>query len=218
MLDPVGSSQVDPEWEVLNEGAELKQWRNSDPGIAVGYQRFGGVDFSGTFYIHDDKDDDFAGFVFSYQDSSNFYALMWKKDKQTYWYETPFKSVGHPGIQLKAVNSKTGPGEYMRNALWDHKTIPSQTRIVWADPLKKGWVPKRSYRWELIHRPTIGLIRIKIMDGEELATDSGYITDHQFKGGRLGVLAFSQKEIIFSDLQYECNDETPKDYNSNLPN
>lgn len=94
-----------------------------------GYQRFGGVDFSGTFYIHDDKDDDFAGFVFSYQDSSNFYALMWKKDKQTYWYETPFKSVGQPGIQLKAVNSKTGPGEYMRNALWDHKTIPSQVRF-----------------------------------------------------------------------------------------
>ena len=94
----------------------------------LGYQRFGGVDFSGTFYIHDDKDDDFAGFVFSYQDSSNFYALMWKKEKQTYWFETPFKSVGHPGIQLKAVNSKTGPGEYMRNALWDHKTIPSQVR------------------------------------------------------------------------------------------
>ena len=46
------------------------------------------------------------------------------------------------------------------------------------------------------------------MDGEELATDSGYITDHQFKGGRLGVLAFSQKEIIFSDLQYKCNGKT----------
>ena len=94
----------------------------------LGKTRFSGVDFSGTFYIHDDKDDDFAGFVFSFQDSSNFYALMWKKDKQTYWYETPFKSVGHPGIQLKAVSSKTGPGEYMRNALWDHKSIPSQ---VW---------------------------------------------------------------------------------------
>ena len=47
--------------------------------------------------------------------------------------------------------------------------------------------------------------RIKIMDGEDLASDSGYITDHKFKGGRLGVLAFSQKEIIFSDLQYKCN-------------
>ena len=96
----------------------------------IGTQRFSGVDFSGTFYIHDDKDDDFAGFVFSLQDSSNFYALMWKKDKQTYWYETPFKSVGKPGIQLKAVSSKTGPGEYMRNALWDHKSIPSQVERV----------------------------------------------------------------------------------------
>lgn len=218
MLDPIGSSQVDPEWEVLNDGAELKQWRNSDPGIAVGQTKFGGVDFSGTFYIHDDKDDDFAGFVFSFQDSSNFYALMWKKDKQTYWYEQPFKSVGHPGIQLKAVVSKTGPGEYMRNALWDHKTIPSQTRIIWTDPLKKGWVPKRSYRWHLIHRPSIGLIRVKILDGSNVISDSGYLTDHQFKGGKLGVLAFSQKEIVFSDLKYQCNDATPEDYNPNLPN
>lgn len=218
MLDPIGASQVDPEWEVLNDGAEMKQWRNSDPGIAVGKTKFGGVDFSGTFYIHDDKDDDFAGFVFSFQDSSNFYALMWKKEKQTYWYETPFKSIGHPGIQLKAVSSKTGPGEYMRNALWDYKSIPGQTRIVWSDPLKKGWVPKRSYRWHLIHRPSIGLIRIKILDGSELASDSGYITDHAFKGGKLGVLVFSQKEIVFSDLQYQCNDETPEDFNPNLPN
>jgi len=43
------------------------------------------------------------------------------------------------------------------------------------------------------------------MDGSELKSDSGYILDHQFKGGQLGVLAFSQKEIVFSDLKYQCN-------------
>ena len=47
------------------------------------------------------------------------------------------------------------------------------------------------------------------MDGSELKSDSGYILDHQFKGGKLGVLAFSQKEIVFSDLQYQCDGEFP---------
>ena len=69
-----------------------------------GYERFGGVDFAGTFYVHDDKDDDFVGFIFSYQDSSNFYALMWKKDKQTYWFDKPYKVVGHPGLSIKVFD------------------------------------------------------------------------------------------------------------------
>ena len=43
---------------------------------------------------------------------------MWKKGEQTYWQEDPFRVVAEPGIQLKAVRSRTGPGERLRNALW----------------------------------------------------------------------------------------------------
>lgn len=52
------------------------------------------------------------------QDNNKFYSVMWKKNTQTYWQATPFRAVAEPGIQLKLVQSQTGPGQMMRNAMW----------------------------------------------------------------------------------------------------
>ena len=38
-----------------------------NPGLLLTYARFGHVDYSGTFFISDKSDDDFAGIVFGYQ-------------------------------------------------------------------------------------------------------------------------------------------------------
>ena len=62
-----GSNQIDPNWVIYNKGAEIVQTMNSDPGLAVGFHRFGGVDFEGTFFVDTEIDDDYVGFIFSYQ-------------------------------------------------------------------------------------------------------------------------------------------------------
>ena len=38
-----------------------------NPGLLLSYTTFGQVDYSGTFFISDKKDDDIAGIVFGYQ-------------------------------------------------------------------------------------------------------------------------------------------------------
>ena len=83
-IDVKPSGRTKPKWEFLNNGAEITQKKNSDPGIIVGNQKVAGVDYNGTFFI-DDRDDDFVGIVFSYQDNTNFYLVSWKaKDQDIY--------------------------------------------------------------------------------------------------------------------------------------
>ena len=79
-----------------------------------------------TSFVDSDGDDDFIGLVFSYQDSSNFYIVQWKKSAQTFWLATPFRAIGMPSIHLKAVKSETGPGEWLRNSLWHTGTVDGQ--------------------------------------------------------------------------------------------
>ncbi|XP_078036691.1 cartilage oligomeric matrix protein-like isoform X2 [Augochlora pura] len=207
-LDPVGSSQKDPEWEVTNEGAEIKQLLNSDPGLAIGPDTLSSVDFDGTFYINDNSDDDFVGFVFSYQSNRKFYVVSWKKGAQQYWEKQPFPAYADPGIVLKLVDSNTGPGIHLRNSLWHNQDVPNQTKILWKDPNQIGWTAQTTYRWQLSHRPRIGFIRFKLFQGSKLITDSGDVHDSTLKGGRLGLYCFSQEKITWSDMEYRCAEET----------
>ncbi|XP_035664470.1 cartilage oligomeric matrix protein-like [Branchiostoma floridae] len=202
-----GSSGSDPPvWEFLNEGAEIVQNVNSDPGLVLGPDYFGNLDYSGTFFVNTQRDDDFVGFVFSYQRNSRFYLVSWKQQGDI--------DGGQAGVQLKLVNSTTGPGRDLKLALWNGLEVTGQTKLLWEDPKKVVWRYSTAYRWELKHRVDIGLIRFHLYEGSHLVVDSGDIQDASLRGGRLGVYCYSQEKVIWSDLVTKCDDTSPPNVTS----
>jgi len=68
-----------------------------------------------------------------------------------------------------------------------------------------------------MHRPKIGLIRLRIYEEDSLVADSGNVYDSALLGGRLGVFVFSQEMIIWSALVYRCNEAVSRTIYNELP-
>ena len=72
----------DVEWSPNGNSETRENKLNSRAAVAIGkiLKILSAVDFSGTIFVETNKDDDFVGFVFSFQDSSNFYVVYSAKD------------------------------------------------------------------------------------------------------------------------------------------
>ncbi|PFX20514.1 Thrombospondin-3b [Stylophora pistillata] len=201
-LDGVGKVQKPPKWMVYDNGREIVQTVNGNPGILISFTRFGHVDYSGTFFISDKDDDDIAGLVFGYQSNRHFYVCSWKRKTQSYNLQANLtypRSVARRGINLMVVDSSTGPGENLRDALWETGNTMNQTHLLWHDDGPQ-WIAGVAYHWRLLHDPDSGRIRVRWYRGGKLLSDSGNIINKRYQGGRLGMYVFSQEGVHYSKL------------------
>ena len=74
--------QEPPVWEFRDDGKEILQKLNSAPGIAIGKERFAGVEYEGTIFIGPNiletyLDNDWVGVIFSFQvrEMTHFFIL-----------------------------------------------------------------------------------------------------------------------------------------------
>ncbi|KAL3841579.1 hypothetical protein ACJMK2_019700, partial [Sinanodonta woodiana] len=191
-----------PIWTVKGNGKEVQQLnaRSMMPTILIGNQEYGEINYKGTWYVNGDETvEDYIGFVFGYTSNRKFYAVIWKREYTNYAYQ-----AGTKGVQIKLINSNVGLGATFAGALWHSSDTSGQVTLLWQDPDLNGWEPKNSYKWNLIHKPSLGYIRLWLYQKETLIVDSGPVYDNTIKGGRVGVLQFGAFPVTWSNLQVYC--------------
>jgi len=194
-----------PEWRVAKMGVDVEHVSNTNhPGMLIGSTRYGAMDYSGTIYVKDKEGSDYLGVVFGYQSNRKFYVVMWRRENVN--FASADISTGIKGLQLKVVDSASGPSASLAKALWHSGDTNNQVTLLWDDPTMEGWQHQTPYGFHVTHRPSIGLIRVQIKQGEKILTDSGNIYNTVLTGGRLGMFVFGQHDVIWSRLEVRCSD------------
>lgn len=61
------------------------------------------MEYSGTFFVNTNSDDDIIGIVFGYQSPRKFFVASWKKSTQIYWDTRPFRAKADSAFNIKVT-------------------------------------------------------------------------------------------------------------------
>jgi len=194
-----------PEWDLTDDGKEIYQGRNSRVSIAVAKELYGNVEFSGNLFVGDQGDNDWVGVVWGMIDINNFYMLVANRQK-------PHVGTGSPLYwNIKKIEVEKGemndPKKFdkMINAIKASDDIPGYSKVLWTDPKKQQWKPRKSIKWNILHSIRNSEIRLKMFEATKKIIDAKVKVD-DLQGGRLGVFCMSQEKVTWSAMELACTD------------
>uniref|UniRef100_K1P9Z2 Thrombospondin-4 n=1 Tax=Magallana gigas TaxID=29159 RepID=K1P9Z2_MAGGI len=193
-------------WHIMDKGREVRQTETTlKPAAYIGNQYFDHMEFSGTTYAQSDECYGYIGFIFGFHSTQKYYLALWRHVHLNYNIYGGIK-----GVQLRVIETTNNVGQNYANALYQSYDVTSYSRLLWQDPTLTGWNCRTSYRWTIQHTPSQGILRLIVKEGDSTIADSGTLYDVSIPGGRIGVFAYNQTGVIWSDMRFECKDRTNK--------
>jgi len=145
--------------------------------------------FQITVRATNNGDDDLFGIAFCYQSNTQHLLLDWKKSSQSFnWGDTVAinDDLAEAGMKVKKID-----GSWTRDGLWGGTDGLGVSTL--AGPLAPGWAGNVSYVFDFDITPGHVVIR---RDGVQVFD----VTDTAVTAGRIACFAFSQDDVVWSDV------------------
>jgi hypothetical protein len=183
-------------WVLEPGNTAVKQVINADPSFYLNNLNQTHYSIDGTWQVTGDAgDDDYMGFAFGYQNSSNFYLFDWKQGTQGYVGRTAAE-----GMTIKRFTGATGDGlaDLSLEEFWENQvSFGDMTVLATNHSSTAGWVDNRLYTFHLDFDLTPGDIHVVVMDGATTLWDVS-VHDTTFAGGEFAFFNNSQQNVRYA--------------------
>lgn len=196
-LDFAGG-QAAGNWELQAGNTAVVQTLNADPSFYLNSLNQTQYSMHGTWEVTTTADDDYMGFAFGYQNSSNFYLFDWKQSGQSYQGR-----YANEGMTIKkfAGPSDDGVTDLSLAKLWENNFNMEYMTVLAANQSStKGWADNTVYDFYLDFNLNSGEITVVIaQDLTELWNVT--LNDMTFTSGEFGFYNYSQENVKYAGFE-----------------
>ncbi|MBN1973825.1 MAG: hypothetical protein JW787_09320 [Sedimentisphaerales bacterium] len=190
------SGQSAGNWILGGGNTYVDQVINADPSFYLNNLNQTSYSMDGSWQVLEaGGDDDYMGFVFGYQNSSNFYLFDWKQGSQDY-----VGTTANEGMTIKKMTGSTGNGldDLSLAEFWENGTnYGDMTILAQNQGSTLGWEDNVLYDFHLDFNLNSNEIHIVVKQGSTILWDKT-IFDSTFSYGQFGFYNYSQEDVRYA--------------------
>lgn len=190
-FNPPGG-QPGSNWSLSADNFSVTQTINADPSFYYNNISQTSYQMDGKWKVLTASDNDFMGFSFGRQNSSNYYLFDWKQGQQDYVGTTAFE-----GFSIKKI-SALSEASLTLSDFWSSTGHANSTVLASNFGAGKGWADMTEYDFHLDFAP--GTFSVTVMQGATTLWDVT-VNDGSFTYGEFGFYNFSQEQVWYSGFE-----------------
>lgn len=188
-------------WVLQAGNTAVRQTINADPSFFRNNVNQGSYNLQGSWQVASGTgDNDYMGFAFGYQNSSNFYLFDWKAGTQGYVGRTAAE-----GMTIKKFTGATGDGliDLSLEEFWENQVDFGDMDVLATNHgSTKGWLANRPYTFKLDFNTTPGQFNIQVLDGATVLWDQT-VVDSTFTSGQFAFFNNSQSGVSYAGFEQD---------------
>jgi hypothetical protein len=195
-------------WVLEAGNTAVQQTVNADPSFFLNNTTQTSFTIDGSWQVlpAGAGDDDYMGFVFGYQNSSNFYLFDWKQSAQGYVGRTAAE-----GMTIKRFTGATGNGltDLSLEEFWENQVNFGDMDVLATNHSStNGWVENVLYSFHLDYNLNPGEIHITVRNGSSVLWNTTLI-DNTFTSGQFGFYNNSQSNVRYAGFEQVIRPPNP---------
>lgn len=185
-------------WVLETGNTSVRQVNNADPSLFLNNLNQTSYSIDGQWQVLTASDDDYMGFVFGYQNSSNFYMFDWKQISQN-----ANSALAAEGMTIKKYEGATGNAliDLSLQEFWANTVnVGDITVLATNHSSTAGWADNVLYDFHLDLNVNPGEIHVVIAQGSTTLWDVT-VNDSTFTSGQFGFYNFSQEQVRYAGFE-----------------